>query len=207
MSGASLIMGYSCGAALRGGEMLLAEATSMCKFIHEGQKPGVPHVVACLMGRFKSETGERNIVLPFASVTASGIKIRWWFEELIKILMSEDRDTGAPGPAFCDRNGYVLSLSYFNAKFHEALETVQMRRSDLIPAWVKVREIYNYYRSLRRGAVLRANQFNYDQSIIDTNNRWRRMQGSRGKASLQMGQLYLDITLSLNTHTRFSESF
>ena len=45
-----------------------------------------------------------------------------------------------------------------------------MRRSDLIPAWVKVREIYHYYRSLRRGAVLRANQLNYDQSIIDTNN-------------------------------------
>ena len=206
MSGASLIMGY-CG-ALRGGEILLAEATSMCKFIREGHKTGVlPHVVACLMGRFKGETGERNVILPFASVTASGIKIRWWFEELTKILMSEGRDTGEPGPAFCDRNGYVLSLAYFNTRFHEALETVQMRRSDLIPAWVKIREIYHYYRSLRRGAVLRAKHLNYDQSIIDTNNRWQKTQGSRGKASLPMGQLYLDILLSLNTHTRFSESF
>ena len=161
------------------------------------------------MGRFKSETGERNIVLPFPSVTASsGINIWWWFEELAKILSSEGRNTGVPGPAFCDRDGCVLSLFYFNAKFHKAFETVQTRRPDLIPAWVKVREIYHYYWSLRRGAVLRANHLNYDQSIIDTNNdRWRRMQGSRGRASLPMGQLYLDITLSLNTHTHFSESF
>ena len=206
MSGSSLVMGY-CG-GLRGGEVLLAEATSMCSMIDEGRESViVPHVVACLMGRFKGETGERNVVLPFASVTASDIKIRWWFEQLVKTLSEEGRDSGSPGPAFCDRDGYVLSLFYLNTKFHEALEAVQARRPDLIPAWVKVREIYRYYRSLRRGAVLRAKHLEYDQSIIDANNRWRKMQGTRGKASLPMGQLYLDIILSLNTHTRFSESF
>ena len=206
MSGASLVMGY-CG-ALRGGEILLAEATSMCSMIDEGRESGlVPHVVACLMGRFKNETGERNVVLPFVSVTASDIKIRWWFEQLVRILSEEGRNSGPPGPAFCDRDGCVLSLFYLNTKFHEALEAVQSRRPDLIPAWVKVKEIYHYFRSLRRGAVLRAKHLKYDQSIIDANNRWRIMQGTRGKANLPMGQLYLDIILSLNTHTRFSESF
>ena len=205
MSGSSLVIGF-CG-GLRGGEITLAEATSTCQLINEGtDKATVPHVVVCLMGRFKSETGERNVLLPFASVTTSGIKIRWWIEQLVQVLVLEGRSEGNPGPAFCDKEGFVLPARVFNTAFHASLENVQVQRPDLIPAWIKVIEIYHYYRSLRRGAVLRAKQLNYDQSVIDTNNRWRRMQGTRGKASLPMGQLYLDIILSLNTHTRFSES-
>ena len=47
----------------------------MCKLIHnEGRKSGLPHLVACLMGRFKSEIGEHCVVLPFGSDPASGIK-------------------------------------------------------------------------------------------------------------------------------------
>ena len=45
-----------------------------------------PHVVVCLMGRFKCETGERKVLLPFASVATSAIKIRWWIEQLVQIL-------------------------------------------------------------------------------------------------------------------------
>ena len=205
MSGSSLVIGY-CG-GLRGGEITLAEATSTCQLINEGtDKATSPHVVVCLMGRFKGETGERNVLLPFASVTTSGIKIRWWIEQLVQVLVLEGRSEGNPGPAFCDKEGFVLPARVFNTAFHASLENVQVQRPDLIPAWIKVIEIYHYYRSLRRGAVLRAKQLDYDQSVIDTNNRWRQMQGTRGKASLPMGQLYLDIILSLNTHTRFSES-
>ena len=99
----------------------------------------------------------------------------------------------------------MLPARFFNTAFHTSLENVQIQRPDLTLAWIKVIEIYHYYdRSLRRGAVLQAKQLNYDQrSITDTNNRWRRMQGTRGKASLPMGQLYLHIILSLNTHKRF----
>ena len=204
MSANSLVVGY-CG-ALRGGEILLAEATSICEAIESGRIHEHPHVLLCLMGRFKSETGERNVILPLASVTASGIEVRWWMEALVKILEVERRSEGSPGPAFCDRSGFVLGSNFLNEKFHEALERVQTLRPDLIPSNVKVREIYNMYRSLRRGAVLRANELEYDQSVIDMNNRWRQMQSARGKAKLPMGQLYLDILLSLISHIRFSKS-
>lgn len=127
---------------------------------------------------------------------------------MVGILKIEGRDTGGAflGLAFCDKDGFVpvLSLAFVNTKLYEALEKVQIAsRPNLIPPWVKVKEIDHYkYRSLRNGAVLRENQLGYDQSIIDRNNRWRRMQGSKGKAGLSLGQLYcLDILtlLSLNT--------
>ena len=153
MSGSSLVIGY-CG-GLRGGEITLAEATSTCQLINEGtDKATSPHVVVCLMGRFKGETGERNVLLPFASVTTSGIKIRWWIEQLVQVLVLEGRSEGNPGPAFCDKEGFVLPARVFNTAFHASLENVQVQRPDLIPAWIKVIEIYHYYRSLRRGAVL-----------------------------------------------------
>ena len=78
MSGTSMVVRYDCGRALHGGEMLLAEAaTNMCNFVieqgKEDKKP--PHAVACLMGQFKSEAGETNVMLPFASSMTSGIEI------------------------------------------------------------------------------------------------------------------------------------
>ena len=68
----------------------------------------MPHVVVCLMGRFKSEMGEHNVLLPFASVTASGIKFRWWIKQLVQVLVLEGRSEGNPGPAFCDKEVFVL---------------------------------------------------------------------------------------------------
>jgi len=35
-----------------------------------------PHIVVTLMGRFKGETGERNLMLCLVNVTASGIQVR-----------------------------------------------------------------------------------------------------------------------------------
>jgi len=31
-------------------------------------------------------------------------------------------DKGEPGPASCDKKGFVLTTSYLNAKFHDVLE-------------------------------------------------------------------------------------
>ena len=42
-----------------------------------------PHIVAPLMGRFKGETGERNLLLCMVNVTASGIPVRKWLERLV----------------------------------------------------------------------------------------------------------------------------
>jgi len=115
-------------------------------------------------------------------------------------------DEGALGPAFCDKQGYVLSSTYVNNEMHEVLGQIQVERRDLLPADAKITEIYKVYRLFRRGATTRANDLNYSQNVVDFNNRWRTMQNPRGIANLPMGQLYLDILTSLQTHLHFSKS-
>jgi hypothetical protein len=195
--------------ALRGGEILLTEATSLCSMIDKGRmRENHPdaHVVVPLMGRFKGETGERNVLCLLASVTTSGIAIRRWTERVVFILKKEGRAVGEPGPALCDKDGFVLTSTYLNDEMHDMLEKIQMERRDLIPADVKIREIYKSYRTWRRGVTIRANELNYSDTVINFNNRWRTMQNPGGTASLPMGQLYLDILTSLRTHLHFSRS-
>jgi hypothetical protein len=115
------------------------------------------------MGRFKGELGERTVALPLVNTTRSGIEVRKWAGQVANFLTMEGRNTGDLGPAICDTNGYVLSSSTINGVFLEALESVQERRPDLLPTVIKIREIYNIYRSLRRGATSRAKELEYDQ--------------------------------------------
>jgi len=125
---------------------------------------------------------------------------------VVFLLKKEGRNVGEPGPALCDKNGFVLTSAYLNDEMHDMLEKIQMERGDLIPADVKIREIYKIFQTMRRGVTIQANELNYSDTIINFNNRWRTMQNPGGTASLPMGQLYLDILTSLRTHLHFSRS-
>jgi hypothetical protein len=48
-----------------------------------------PHVTIVLLGRFKSEIGERYHLLPLAATTKSGLEIRKWVGRLILELHSK----------------------------------------------------------------------------------------------------------------------
>ena len=68
-------------AALRGGELFLVEASELCRRIREGKSHlKHPFVIVPLMGRFKGENGERNLMFLLANRTKSGIEIRKWLE-------------------------------------------------------------------------------------------------------------------------------
>jgi len=53
--------------ALRGGEIFMLEISEFVKRRDDGRKSAMGHVVVPLMGRFKNETGERNLVLVLAN--------------------------------------------------------------------------------------------------------------------------------------------
>ena len=203
MLGAFLIIGYT--AALRGGEIFLLEATSLFSLLDEGRYFRRPFVLIPLMGRFKNETGERNVLLPLVQSTSSGLHIRKWVDRLANILVKEGRHTGPPGPAFCKENGFVISYAEMNYSFHRELECVQQRRRDLIPSNVDVTDHWNIYRSLRRGATVRATELDFGETCIDMNNRWRKNQTVRRRPNLKMREIYLDIKCTINTHLSFSE--
>lgn len=184
------------------------EASSLCHYYKEGLAQGRDHVVIPMMGRFKGETGERNILRALVACTASGIKVKWWVERLVELMITEKRDDlGQPGPAFCDTDRTVVSYSHLNKLFHSELVKVQDTHSDLISEEVEVTEVYNLYRSLRRGVTTRATQLNYSETVINVNNRWRSTQSNRGVGGIKkMSQLYVEIALVKDTLLKFSAS-
>jgi len=77
--------------ALRGGEVFMLEVSEFVKRRDNGRKYNMGHVVVPLMGRFKNETGERNLVLVLANEINSGLKVRKWIDRFTALLKLEDR--------------------------------------------------------------------------------------------------------------------
>ena len=197
--------------ALRGGEVLLMEASELVKRRNDGvgnkmEEEELDHVVIPLMGRFKGETGERNLILVLAKKTSSGIEIRKWVDRLIALLSIEGRDK-VIGPAICHMDGVVFSMRDLNQRLHTLLEAIQSEKPNLIPSSIEVSEQYNVYRSFRRGATTRAMEQKVPTAIIEMNNRCRKVQNSQGNLPrLPMTHLYMEISQVLKTKLRFSKS-
>jgi len=194
-------------AALRGGEVLLGEASELVRRIMEGKRhPNHPHVLFPMMGRFKGETGERNLIFCVTNSSQSGIPNRRWLERLARLLRLESRHKEA-GPAFCDRDGFVISSSFLNKELHRNLSNLQASRPDLISRDVVVTEVYNVYRSFRRGATTRAREAKVPKDVIELNNRWNKVERkSGGMPNMSMADLYTEIRQALATKLRFSKS-
>jgi hypothetical protein len=193
--------------ALRGGEIFLVEASELVKRRYDGRdhaKHG--HCVIPLMGRFKQETGERNLIMVLANETKSGLKIRKWVDLLTGLLKAEGKDSEV-GPAICNKDGYMMERWTLNGELHSALTKVQEEGDGLIPSSMVVDERYNIYRSFRRGATTRAKEQGVDEPTIEMNNRWRKWQNKQGSLpNLPMTQLYVEISQALASKLRFSAS-
>ncbi len=193
--------------ALRGGEGLMLEATSLVSYNEEGRLDETPYVLAPLLGRFKGETGERNVLLPFAAVTKSGIQVRVIIDRIVSIAIKEGRATGALSPALCHEGGTSISRTELNNEFISALERIQDEHHYLIAKNIDVAGTYNIYRSLRRGATSRATVVGLGTPDIEKNNRWRKFQNRSGTMPrLRMHDLYTDIKLSLKSYLLFSSA-
>ena len=195
-------------AALRGGEVLLVEASELVKRRNDGRKDGQDdgYVVVPLMGRFKGETGERNMIIVLANKSQNGLEIRKWIDYLSALLMAENRQSKV-GPAICDAKGVVCSMYALNNLFHEVLASIQDESPNIIPSDINVVERYSIYRSFRRGATTRAKEMKVPTDIIEMNNRWRKVERQQGSLPrLPMTQLYMEITQVIDTKLRFSRA-
>ena len=194
-------------AALRGGEVLLGEASELVRRIMEGKHhANHPHVLFPMMGRFKGERGERNLIFCLTNMSSRGIPNRRWLERLARLLRLESRHKEA-GPAFCDQDGFVIGSVFLNRELHRSLSNLQVRRPDLIPQDVVITEVYNVYRSFRRGSTTRAREAKVPKDIIELNNRWNKVERkSGGMPNMSMADLYTEIRQALATKLRFSKS-
>ena len=129
--GATLVV--LAGGALRGGEVLLMEASKLVKRRLDGRKhPDHPHVVIPLMGRFKDEVGKQNMLLTLSSETSISIPIQKWVERLIIILLMREGQGNRVGPAICERDGFLMPWWKINGILHESLLQIQ-QEAELIP--------------------------------------------------------------------------
>ena len=195
------------GGALQGGEIMMLEASELIKRVLDGKnedKNG--HIVIPLMGRFKNETGERNLIIVLANITQGGIEIRKWVEALADMLKLEGRQKTV-GPAMCDIHGFQIEMWKLNGELQSMIHRVKTNSPSLIPDGISIDERFKLYRSFRRGATTRAKEKGVPEPIIEMNNRWRKFQNKQGSLpNLPMSQLYIDIRQSFGSKLKFSQS-
>ena len=169
------------GFSLRGNEGFWVDAMRLIRGLelgcHSGDKN---HVVVSLVGKFKGEEGDRMHVLCLANITSSGIRIRNWLERVAGILQQEGLTRG---PAFCDKEGYMLSATDIESVFHPFLIEMQLedRYADLLPRGIKVEENYLCYRSFRRGAEVTALNKGLSKTVVEFVHRWSKFEQNKGK--------------------------
>lgn len=114
-------MAVATCASLCGPEALLLDLAGLRLNIDKGRKGSppnnplkvgtdlseAPHVLIVLLGLCKGETGVHHHMLALASLTMSGIALRWWLEKLIEVRAEEGCYRG---PAFGHADGSVASL-------------------------------------------------------------------------------------------------
>jgi hypothetical protein len=89
-------------------------------------KPGAdfsnnPYIIVTLIGKFKEELGTRHHLIALASQTKSGIELRCWLEELLKVREAEGCRSG---PAFGHKDGFVALMLEYDNLLHFCLRKV-----------------------------------------------------------------------------------
>ena len=137
-----------------------------------------PHIIVTLIGEFKGELGTKHHLIALASETSSGIKLRWWLEELLRVREEEGCRTG---PAFGSRDGSVGLMSEYDKLLRFFLRRVQSTCPDLILPSDDVEANYGFFRTFRRTAEGRARGANLDSGVQNAMNRWRTIEEAKGK--------------------------
>lgn len=178
-------------ASLRGPEGRLMDLGGLIEY--KDAQPGT--TVWALRGKIKGEHQSRTHLLPCVEVTKSGINVKFWRDLVIEI---NRRRGHFDGPAFCDKDGFVLSAEVLDAHLHEALIQILEREPEALPADLRseeaIRERVHCFRTFRRTSDTRATNEGVALSHVNVVNRWSKEERAGAKqASLPMNQHYAQI--------------
>ena len=204
-------------ASLRGNEGFMADLSGIIRHLDKGRGGSVPanlkenfdedvaeslpHVVVALLGKVKGETGEDTHQIGLASKTRSGIEVRWWIEELVRVALEEGRRSG---PAFAYPDGKLVASSEYNAMFLDYLEDIQAQ-TDLIEDKIVVRESFGISRTLRKTAQARATRAGISTTDQKRMNRWKVVDNADGKKpNFEMKDLYAGVLAQMPVTWRYS---
>ena len=204
-------------ASLRGNEGFLADLSGLIRHLDKGRHGSIPpklkenfdedvaealpHVVLALLGKVKGETKENTHQIGLASNTTSGIEVRWWIEELVRVGLDEGRRSG---PAFAYPNGKLAASSEYNAIFLNYLEEIQ-EQTELIEDKIVVKESFGISRTLRKTAQARATRAGISTPDQKKMNRWKVIENADGKKpNLEMKDLYAGVLAQMPVTWRYS---
>ncbi|KAL7564157.1 hypothetical protein ACA910_021132 [Epithemia clementina (nom. ined.)] len=98
------------------------------------------------------------------------------------------------------------TVSHLDDLFHNILRCTQLKRPDVIPRDAKIDELYSVRRSLWRGATTEAQNRKIPDSIIESNNRWKKQMRAHGVLStMSMLERDTDAKASVETIIQFLE--
>ena len=138
------------------------------------------------------------------SITESKFHVRKWIERLVEVLKKERMGLG---PAFCERNGEMLSYRWVDERFVDEVKRVQESHPHLIDSDSDVAENFSIYRSIRKGSTGRTTDMEVDKKAIDLHNRWRTIENRRGsKSAKSMQDYYSDLRLTINIRLTYSRA-
>jgi hypothetical protein len=197
--------------ALRGEEVPLMDVTGTMKHFaraiatkpnENGEK--MSHVVIALLGRFKGEKGEKYHYMVSVTKTKSGLEPAKWIARMMKWY----KDRGVlSGPVFRKKNGKRAKAKDYELEIFDRLEQVQKEHPNVLDPSIDITEEFGLSRSFRRGSDSRAIAEEVPVTIIELNNRWRKVESAKGKAaSFEMYQHYADIELLLGTFLKYSRA-
>jgi hypothetical protein len=193
-----------CG-GLRGEETPLMDLTVTRSKFDESGDHARKHVVITLIGRFKTETGEKRHMLPLAATTASGLEPRKWIGRMIEWYKKKGI---TKGPVFRDfDSGMAVRASEYEFDILVELEAIQRDTRGIISESIDVFESYGVSRSFRRGSNTHAINQGVTEATINHNNRWSIVERAKGRApKLGMQQHYSEVLQLLPTLLRYSSA-
>lgn len=203
--GATFVCLYA--GALRGHEVSYMERSELVRKRNSGAlaEKSKRHVVVPLMGRFKGEDGERNLMLVFANTSGSGLAIGRWISQLSELLLQERKHLKI-GPALCHEDGTPYTSVELNSELESVLLDIQDKFPEFIDPKVDVSSKFSINRSFRRGATTRVRENGLDEKSLEMNNRWRKHQNALGSLpNLSMVDLYTEISQTLVSRLKFSQ--
>jgi hypothetical protein len=193
-----------CG-ALRGEEIPKTDAAGFLKYLDVGRlNEKHPHVVVPLMGRLKGEMGERYHLMILSRRTTSGIECGRWADRL---ALSLRRRGIVNGPVFLNSKKKNAKIGEFQDEFVTLLGRARATKPLLFAPDVVIEEVYSLRRSLRRGATTEAGNQKVAKSVVDLNNRWRKIEQAKGRAlGLSMQAHYTEVSQAIPTLWLFSHA-
>lgn len=212
VAGMAVMFLVGFGGGLRGEEIVKADLATSRDYLSQSlSHVRFPHVTLGLKGRVKGETKIRCHLLPLALRTHSGLEIGKWFQRLLDVL---ERRGVTRGWLFQTGRGRTGTgprkrphFGEFEGTFRDYLRRLQVSKPHVLHPSVDVEEEFSLRRSLRRGSTAQARNRKVPGDVVETNNRWRKVERAGGKqASLGMMEHYSDVRAGIEALLQYSEA-